>query len=176
MINADSLKWIIPSKEHSSISENCIRYLKAEQQYDMDTVEDEKIISLVNQYLTSLNMPSIHNPKVIPKTRELRRFDYAGYKRDYKMVDKRDIVWMKFTMKKHHIGVIGTSCDINFNLDTTSGKIISHLKESWNEAYVLIFPLVNIPKGLNRSDIESGIGNCLISNNIPILDFYSHNY
>ena len=26
MINADNLKWIIPSKEHSTISENCIRY------------------------------------------------------------------------------------------------------------------------------------------------------
>lgn len=41
------------------------------------------------------------------------------------------------------------------------------------EAYVLIFPLVNIPDGLDRSDIESGIGNYLISKNVPILDFYS---
>lgn len=44
MINADNLKWIIPSKEHSTISENCIRYIKAGQQYNMNTVDDEVII------------------------------------------------------------------------------------------------------------------------------------
>lgn len=177
MISPDSLKWIIPSKEHSSISENCIRYIKAKEQYDMKTVDDKTIINLVNQYLSLLNIPSVNNPKVIPiTTREHRRFDYAGFKRDYNLADKRDIVWLKFTKKKHHIGVIGSSCDINFNLDNTSGKIITHLKESWDESYVFIFPLCNIPDGLNRSDIESGIGNYLISNNIPILDFYSHNY
>lgn len=33
-----------------------------------------------------------------------------------------------------------------------------------------------ITDGLNRSDIESGIGNYLISQGIPILDYYSHNY
>lgn len=37
MINADNLKWIIPSKEHSTISENCIRYIKTGQQYNMNT-------------------------------------------------------------------------------------------------------------------------------------------
>ena len=139
MINADNLKWIIPSKEHSTTSENCIRYIKAGQQYNMNTVDDEVIIQLINQYLCSLCIPAVSNPKVIPKARELRRFDYASY-------------------------------------DTTSGKIISHLGESWDESYVFIFPLYNIPEELNRSDIESGIGNYLIANNIPIIDFYSHNY
>jgi hypothetical protein len=47
MINADNLKWIIPSKEHSTISENCIRYIKAGQQYNMNTVDDEVIIQLI---------------------------------------------------------------------------------------------------------------------------------
>ena len=51
MINADNLKWIIPSKEHSTISENCIRYIKAGQQYNMNTVDDEVIIQLINQYV-----------------------------------------------------------------------------------------------------------------------------
>lgn len=176
MINADNLKWIIPSKEHSTISENCIRYIKAGQQYNMNTVDDEVIIQLINQYLCSLCIPAVSNPKVIPKARELRRFDYASYKKIYNLKDKRDIVWLKFTKKKHHIGVIEASCDINFNYDTTSGKIISHLGESWDESYVFIFPLYNIPEELNRSDIESGIGNYLIANNIPIIDFYSHNY
>lgn len=176
MIKANYLNWIMPSKKHSSLSENCIRYIKAEQQYAMKPVEDEIIISLVNKYLSSLNIRSIDNPKVSPKPRKIRRFEYSEYQKKYNMTDKHDIVWIKFTKQKHHIGVIGTSCDINFDYKTTSGKIISHLKESWDESYVLIFPLVNIPDGLDRSDIESGIGNYLISKNVPILDFYSHNY
>lgn len=34
----------------------------------------------------------------------------------------------------------------------------------------------NPPEGLQRGDIERGVGNYLISKNVPILDFYSHNY
>lgn len=179
MIKADNLKWIIPSKEHSSISDNskpCIRIIKAEEQYNMEPVDDEKIVELINEFLQSLNMPSVADPKVIPINRDIRRFNYSKIKEKYNLADKRDIVWLKFTKNKHHIGVVGTSCDINFNSNNTSGKIVSHLKESWDESYVFIFPLKNIPEGLNRSDIESGIGNYLIANNIPILDFYSHNY
>lgn len=142
----------------------------------MDCVNPTKIIKLVNEYLDSLHMLPIENPQKEPKDRELRRFDYAKYKKIYKLKDKRDIVWIKFTKNKQHIGVIGTGCDINFNYNTTSGKIISYLNETWYEKNVLIFPLINIPDGLNRSDIESGIGNYLISKNIPILDFYSHNF
>ena len=29
---------------------------------------------------------------------------------------------------------------------------------------------------MRPSDIESGIGNYLIDNDVPILDYYSHNY
>lgn len=64
----------------------------------------------------------------------------------FNLKDKRDIVWLKFTKKKHHIGVIGASCDINFNYDTTSGKIISHLGESWDESYVFIFHYIIFQK------------------------------
>ena len=48
----------------------------------------------------------------------------------------------------------------------------------WDEGTVLVFPLINLKKlkDLDRSDIESGIGNYLIDNDVPILDYYSHNY
>lgn len=63
------------------------------------------------------------------------------------------------------------------DFDDLKKHSIDHLLgESWDESYVFIFPLYNIPEELNRSDIESGIGNYLIANNIPIIDFYSHNY
>lgn len=85
-----------------------------------------------------------------------------------------DIIWMKFTTDDY-LGVVATSLDINFSTTNTSGKIINHLDKKWNEEFVLVFPLPNIPKPLNRQLIESGIGNYLISKNVPILDFYSHN-
>ena len=78
------------------------------------------------------------------------------------------------------ISVIGTSEDIFFTKNTkdksSSGKINEKLKLEWVEDYVYIFPLLNIPEGLYRSDIESGIGNYLIDKGFPILDYYSHNY
>ena len=43
MIKTDNLKWIIPSKEHSSISDNsrpCVRIIKAEEQYNMEPVDE----------------------------------------------------------------------------------------------------------------------------------------
>ena len=84
MIKADDLKWIIPSKEHSSISDNgkpCIRIIIAEEQYNMEPVDDKKIIELINEYLQSLNMPSVAEPKVIPIARDIRRVLVKRYHR-----------------------------------------------------------------------------------------------
>lgn len=67
-------------------------------------------------------------------------------------------------------------CDIYFTdfaeKNTTAGRINQILNQKWDDTVVLVFPLVNIPDGLNRSDIESGIGNYLISQGVPILDYY----
>lgn len=108
-----------------------------------------------------------------------------------KLKGERDIIWMKFT-KDGYLGVVATSNDVNFDIPnssidynagesgnrkhTTSGIIIHSLDKVWNEDFDLVFPLEDIPKGFNRSMIESGIGNYLIENKSSILDFYSHNY
>lgn len=80
--------------------------------------------------------------------------------------------------------MIGVGCDIQFTKkakeNTSAGKINTFLggENEWDEKHVLIFPLNGIEKleEFNRSDIESGIGNYLIAKNVPILDYYSHNY
>ncbi|AYG01643.1 hypothetical protein [Lactococcus allomyrinae] len=82
---------------------------------------------------------------------------------------------MKFT-KGGFLGVIAVSDDINFNLGTTSGIIISKLNKKWDDSFVLIFPLKNIPSELKRGDIECGIGNYLVAKGVPILDYYSHKF
>ena len=88
-------------------------------------------------------------------------------------------MWIKFATDGR-ISVVGVGCDISFTdyakKNTSAGRIINELGLDWNDDEVLIFPLKNIPEGLKRSDIESGIGNYLISKKVPILDFYSHNF
>lgn len=88
--------------------------------------------------------------------------------------DKNNLIWIKFTMDGY-LGVVATSADVNFNMHNNCGRIIEHVRKKWDERFVLIFPLKKIPKNLNRQLIESGIGNYLISKNVPILDFCSHN-
>ncbi|MGC6173957.1 hypothetical protein [Lacrimispora sp. 38-1] len=96
---------------------------------------------------------------------------------------------MKFTTDGY-LGVVAASDDINFGIPNnsleynekkpnnkwkynTSGIIIHRLGKVWDENFVLVFPLPNIGDG-ERSDIECGVGNYLISKGVPILNYYSH--
>lgn len=107
----------------------------------------------------------------------------------------------KFT-KDGYVGVVATSDDINFDVPNSSsdydkkhkvyntylkkwedkwvynssGIIIHKLGKQWDESFVLIFPLKNIPQGYGRGDVERAVGNLLIEKGVPILDFYSHIY
>lgn len=171
--------WIIPSIRNRSLSkvpesgEYNFRIEKAKQQLKMNPVDKETIIGYVNEFLVGLKMQPIDDPHVKPKSTLKRRFDYTRINE----ASKQDIVWIKFT-KSEYISVIGTSCDISFSEyaknNTPAGIINQVLKQEWDEEDVLIFPLIGIPEHLYRSDIESGIGNYLISKGVPILDYYSH--
>lgn len=87
-----------------------------------------------------------------------------------------DIVWLKFT-KKGYLGVVAQSFDINFNNDNSSGKLVAEVHHEWDESFTLIFPLTaKILGQYQRKDIETAVGNYLISKGVPIIDFYSHNY
>lgn len=100
-------------------------------------------------------------------------------------MQNNDIVWIKFAEKERdcnddsyteneHVGVVGTSCDIDFSDKATSTKIIKSVGYRWS-GKVLAIPLKDIPYGLNRHLIESAYGNYLISKGVPIIDYYSHN-
>lgn len=163
------------------------RFRVAKEQANKPVVAIKTIIELVNRFLASNDMLVINKPRMC-----LSRLDYSQLQNSYQLVDQRDIVWMKFTADGY-LGVVATSDDINYEMPTcesdyhikdedgkwaynTSGIIIHYLKKSWDKKFVLVFPLVNIPKGKTRGDVERGIGNYLIDNGVPILDFYSHNY
>lgn len=183
MNNNEYLKWIMPSVKSRSLSVSEFRYKKAEEQAGMKTVDPKVVVGYVNEFLRKVGMKTTEDlgfsPIIKLTGKGKRQINYAKICKDTHIDDKRDIVWIKFTTD-NYISVIGTGCDISFSdwvkKHTNAGLINQHLKKEWDDSFVLIFPLKNIPDNLNRSDIESGIGNYLIYNKVPILDFYSHNY
>ncbi len=160
----------------------------AKQQYDYftkiqngDEIVDQ-IIVLTNDYLaktfgiTTISDPKIHltNGKFSNgiKPKEF----YALYKSKYNLDDVRDIVWMKFT-KDFCLTTVACSNDINVGDNNTSGKILKKLNLQYNGDFVLVFPLSGIGGNKHlRHQIEMEIGDNLIINNIPIIDFYSHRF
>ena len=58
----------------------------------------------------------------------------------------------------------------------SSGILVHKLKKEWDESFVLVFPLRKLKEscGYSRHNIEMALGNYLIEQNVPIIDFYSH--
>ncbi|QJC21776.1 hypothetical protein [Arcanobacterium buesumense] len=166
-----------------------IRIAKEQSLKEPTPIED--IIAYVNEFLTSLGMLASDNPQISfaseltdAEIQEvLNRTLYAPIHDAYGNCE--DLVWMKFT-QDGYLGVVAVSNDINFDIPpsleahlctrNTPGIIVKSLHKQWDRTFVLAFPLINIPKGLKRANIETGIGNYLISQGVPILDFFSHRY
>jgi hypothetical protein len=175
---------------------NTYRLEEAKRQASLSPVSIDEIIHHVNDFLDILGMEQVDSPRRKPS-----EIDYAEIKQRYHLADQRDIVWMKFTTDGY-LGVVAASNDVNFDLPpsskdydkritvydpyskkyrpawlyNTSGILVHQLGKEWDTSFVLLFPLANLPGGLERGDVERAIGNYLIDNHVPILDFYSHNY
>lgn len=127
--NSDVFKWIMPSIKNRSLktvsddSEFNFRIEMARQQKKLPTVDREKIIEYVNEFLEAVGMQRIDNPHVKPKDREKRRFDYAKINE----ISPQDIIWIKFTTD-NYISVIGTSCDISFSEYAKNNTCIGQVK------------------------------------------------
>ncbi|MDD3416092.1 MAG: hypothetical protein PHY47_19155 [Lachnospiraceae bacterium] len=117
-------------------------------------------------------------PKWNEKERKYTKWDpkYNVIQERFRLNYPSDIIWMKFT-KKHHLGVVAKSFDINYRLDNTSGKLVTENDDKWDDSFVFIFPLTeDILNGRKTGEIERAVGNYLIAKGVPIIDFYSHNY
>ena len=168
------LKWIMPSIKNRSIENSEFRFKKAKEQAEMSPVNPKEVIELVNNFLNKIELKTMDdlnfNPFIQLEDKK-RPISYSKIFKETEIKYKNDIVWIKFT-KGNFISVIGTGCDISFSKwafeNTTAGKISQYLIDStpdnqkkceyeWNNKFVLIFPLKDIPDYLSRSDIESGI-------------------
>lgn len=190
-IELEYFKYIDPSIKHRSAeNENSVRVIMARKQlkkytdliaagWNKETIL-QTTICLVKEILFKIGMKVPDDFNCVTAVED--------GKVDYKMIvssvhledwDENDIVWIKLNTNGC-ISVVGTSEDISFSNrkkeKTKSGQINTHLHQEWDKSKVLIFPLINIPEELNRSDIESIVGNYLTDHDIPILDFFSHRY
>lgn len=109
---------------------------------------------------------------------------YDVIKERFKLERISDILWFKFT-NKGHLAVVAKSCDINWNYDNSSGILVDHVNELFDDSFVLVFPLTqemvrtkDDPNSKKRKylteQLERGIGNYLIDKGVPIIDFFSH--
>lgn len=165
------------------------RYKKAEEESKKKPVAVDEINDLITSFLKEIGIRTTDHPRY----ENPLQINYQEMKEKFELADERDIVWIKFT-KDGYIGVVATSNDINFNYPSgendydkkdekndewffdTSGILVHKLKKCWDESFALVFPLAKIPDGYIRGDIEEAVGNMLIENNVPILDYYSHIY
>ncbi len=156
------------------------RLEKAKSELSKPIVEIKEIINLTNIYLEQeFNISTIDDPFIyLDKGKFQNKIEpkdfYSEYKLKYNLTKKQDIIWMKFT-KCGHLSTVCCSNDINLWYTNTSGKLIKKLNLIFNEEFVLVFPLPEIKGNSSlRHQIELEVGNNLINNGVPIIDFYSH--
>lgn len=145
---------------------------KALSEASKEKISFADIYRLVNIFLIDNGIES--KGIIIKGVDVVLSINYEIIKRQYRLNNQSDIVWMKFT-EDGYLGVVASSNDINFNDSNNSFKLINHVGKKWDKNLVLIVPLPGIAKPEDRCLIERMIGNYLSDNNVPIIDYYSHN-
>lgn len=182
------------------------RLKKAEEQRELDIVDRNIIIELTNNFIEKYAEKyglKLFNGCNFVKTEGLDLSEFnKNTKKNYKgITSEKDIIWMKFTTDGR-IGVVACSNDVNFDIPSknedydeiilskngqkkkwkynSSGILVHSVGLKWDESFFLVFPLLELKKGKDgnkqRHDLETGIGNYLIDNNVPIIDYYSHRF
>ena len=175
-----SYRYFFPKYKDKMVKrDDCFRIKIAEEQVKLQPVSKEMIKEHIRNFLDDLSTELDYEIREVNLTKTpIKRGFYFDFVKKDGLKDKKDIVWMKFTKEEKgedFLGVVATGNDINFNANNASGKIIKSLGKNWNEDYVLIVLLKKMPSYLNRQLVESGIGNYLISKEVPILDYFSQN-
>lgn len=176
--------------KESSVTATTIRKDEADKQKSLAIRQHKtknesvaNVIKLTEEFLAKIEFEVVYyndNPiieldkKKINQRNKVVRINYDDVAKQCSLNNRNHIIWMKFT-EDGYLGLVAASDDINFSMKNSSGSIINYLTQKWDESFVLMFPLKGITDGL-RKDIECGIGNYLIDNNVPILDFYSHRF
>lgn len=165
------------------------RVRKAKEQMNLKPVEVSRVIRLTNEILAADGIQEIQNPiiqgkdleKIISANKTTKKEAYEAIKIRFGMASVKHLLWLRFT-KDGHLGTVAASDDINFGMESNSSKIINAcgLKE-WDTSFILLFPITPITgrhqlQANERDELETAVGNYLITNGVPIIDYYSHYY
>lgn len=155
------------------------RQSEAEKQYKLDTKDKKDICKLLSLALKKGNIQGhvlVKNPNEI---------DFDKISSEYETNNASDIIFIQFT-ENGHIAVVGAGKDLAFSKNKSRGtwRVISTIKGiEWDTETVIVIPVQNIKNcrivtGENlleyRNGVEQYLGDYLISNNVPILNYYQH--
>lgn len=161
---------------------------KALQQKGMNPAPLQRVIDLANVMLRACGYSPVVDPVVsgakLERLLDVRDEPNANRDRTYRDelgVDSQ-LVWMKFA-QSGHLGVVAASNDINFDAydgprRIKSDMLVKACGSTWDASFVLAFPLIKAgeDRARHRNDVEALVGNYLIANGVPVIDYYSHNY
>ena len=164
------------------------RVRKAKEQMSLKPAEVSRVIRLTNEILAADGIQEIQNPVIRGKALEkftsadntTRKEAYEAVKNRFGMASVKHLLWLRFT-QDGHLATVAASDDINFGRENKSYDIIHTCGLEWDTSFILLFPITPITgryqlQANERDELETAVGNYLIANGVPIIDYYSHNY
>ncbi len=167
------------------------RVKKAQAELDKTGVDPQKILGMVSKCLKEKGI------KGEAKFIKPQSINYKGIGKDYGTNGEGHIIWIEFVKKRDvagkddkrkYVAVVGAGKDIGFPQKgaTGTGFIFSKLLDiEWDKTQVIIIPvkdldgesygLKNVDNILKcRNGVEHCIGEYLIKEGVPILNYYQH--
>ena len=161
------------------------RIKKANNEQSKPAVSVEKIEELLDSCLKDNGIEG----KIIRFEDDVKKINYKEIMRNYETNEEGHLIWIEF-VTSGHIAVVGAGKDIGFprNKNVGTWRILSSLENAeWDETKVIVIPikgLESIHRKKNgdyiknilrcRDGIEYFIGDYLIDNDVPILNYYQH--
>jgi len=140
-----------------------------------------EVENIINKGLKEVNIKGRAKLIELPK----EGIDYKEIMSDYGTNAETHLIWIQFT-NSGHVAVVGGGKDISYSKKRGTGRIIDSLEGiDWCTTHLIIVPIKNLNTKSNgikcvdnvlrcRNGVEHFIGEYLIKESVPILNFYSH--
>lgn len=183
-----SLEAIPLGKVYSYINE-FLELIREENGFTEKKIKIDTIMFDDTEHIIIDNGIIIRDNNWIPPQWNGKKYD--KYDKKYDVIKDKfglervsDILWFKFT-DHGHLAVVASSCDINWDNNSSCGILVNEVGEVFDTSFVFVFPLTKQmirtkaePYSFNRKysskELELAVGNYLIDKGVPIIDYCSH--
>ena len=159
------------------------RIKKGQEELNKSVVKDVEILRIISECLKEKGIDG----EVLLVESIPQNINFEDIMTYYNTNGEGHIIWIEF-VKSGHVAVVGAGKDIGFPQNRNKGtwSILSKLSNvEWDKTKVIIIPIRGLDKrsfGLKnvdnllkcRNGVEHCIGEYLIKNNVPILNYYQH--